>query len=125
MAQLFSDDPEVSTISVDRAAERGADRHHAVAARMLGKEMSPFVVRPGRTFTTHPHPTHLGQEFIFVHSGRVELSHDGRIIALEAGDCAYFDASAPHKLRQIGEDAAEVVVVAGNAPRPGAPRRRG
>lgn len=124
VAQLFSDDPEVSTISVERAADRGADRHHAVAARMLGKEMSPFVVRPGRTFTTHPHPTHLGQEFIFVHSGTVELSHDGRLITLEAGDCAYFDASAPHKLRQVSEDAAEVVVVAGNAPRPGASKRR-
>ncbi|QZT57413.1 helix-turn-helix domain-containing protein, partial [Mycolicibacterium austroafricanum] len=59
VAQLFSDDPEVATISVDRAAERGADRHHAVAARMLGKEMSPFVVRPGRTFTTPVSYTHL------------------------------------------------------------------
>ncbi|MCV7320879.1 helix-turn-helix domain-containing protein [Mycolicibacterium confluentis] len=125
VAQLFSSDTEATTISVERASDRGTERNHAIAAGMLGKTMSPFVVRPGRTFTTHAHTTHVGQEFIFVHRGAVELNHDGRIIALETGDCVYFDASAPHKLRQLGEETAEVVVVAcqgpGQAP---APRRR-
>ena len=119
VAQLFSDDPEVSTLSVERAASRGTERHHAVAADMLGKAMSPFVVRPGRQFTKHPHPTHPGQEFLFVHAGTVELNHDGRIVRLEEGDCAYFDAAAPHKLRQIGEKDAAVIVVTYDAPGPG------
>ncbi|MCK0175594.1 MULTISPECIES: helix-turn-helix domain-containing protein [Mycobacteriaceae] len=113
VAQLFSDDPEVSALTVERATERGAERHHAVATRMLGKVMSPFVVRPGRSFATHPHPSHPGQEFLFVHAGAVELNHEGRTVRLETGDCAYFDASVPHKLRQVGDDDAEVVVVAG------------
>jgi mannose-6-phosphate isomerase-like protein (cupin superfamily) len=78
--------------------------------------MSPFVVRPGRQFAAHPHPSHPGQEFVFVHAGSVELNHDGRILRLDTGDCAYFDASAPHKLRQVGDQPAEVVVVAYDAP---------
>ncbi|MGU3650595.1 helix-turn-helix domain-containing protein [Mycolicibacterium sp. A43C] len=116
VAQLFSDDPEVSSLTVERAADRGAERHHAVAAGMLGKAMSPFVVRPGRQFTAHPHPCHPGQEFVFVHAGAVELNLDGTVVALQTGDCAYFDASVSHKLRQIGDVGAEVVVVAYSAP---------
>lgn len=116
VAQLFSDDPEAGTLTVERASERGADRHHAIAAAMLGKAMSPFVVRPGRQFAAHPHPSHPGQEFVFVHRGTVELNHDGAIIRLGSGDCAYFDAAVPHKLRQVGDDPAEVVVVAYDAP---------
>ena len=67
----------------------------------------------------HAHPTHPGQEFVFVHAGEVELSHDGNVTRLSTGDCAYFDASAPHELRQVGSDTgvqAVVVVVACDAP---------
>lgn len=117
VAQLFSDDPEASSIIVERADDRGRDRHHPIGAAMLGKAMSPFLVRPGRQFAAHPHPSHPGQEFIFVHRGRVELNHNGQILPLDTGDCAYFDASVPHKLRQVGEPAAEIVVVAYDAPR--------
>lgn len=116
VAQLFSDDPEVGSLTVERAGDRGSERHHAIAAGMLGKAMSPFVVRPSRQFSTHNHPTHPGQEFLFIHSGTVELSHDGRIVRLQAGDCAYFDATVEHKLRQVGATLAEAIVVALNAP---------
>lgn len=116
VARLFSDDQEAGTLSVERAADRGGERQHAVAADMLGKAMSPFVVRPGRQFVRHTHPSHPGQEFLFVHEGTVELNHDGRIIRLDEGDCAYFDAAAPHKLRQIGDRDAAVVVVTYHAP---------
>lgn len=117
VAQLFSDEPEVASLTVERADDRRSERHHAIAAGMLGKAMSPFVVRPGRQFSAHTHPTHPGQEFLFIHSGTVELSHDGRIVRLEAGDCAYFDATVEHKLRQVGGAApAEAIVVTLNAP---------
>ncbi|HEX7826822.1 helix-turn-helix domain-containing protein [Mycolicibacterium llatzerense] len=116
VAQLFSDDPEVSTFTVERAADRGTARNHAIASGMLGKAMSPFVVRPGRQFAAHAHPTHPGQEFVFVHSGTIELNYDGRLVELSAGDSAYFDAATQHKLRQVGDDAAVAVVVTSPAP---------
>ena len=79
VARLFSDDPTAASLTVERAADHAGGRSHAIAATMLGKAMAPFVVRPGTRFTTHPHAaasghaTHPGQEFLFVHRGRVEL----------------------------------------------------
>lgn len=117
VARLFSDDPTASALTVERSSEHTANRHHAVASAMLGKVMSPFVVRPGRQFSTHTHSSHPGQEFIFVHAGSVDLNYDGDVIALQTGDCAYLDASAPHRLRQSGSQPAEVIVVTYQDPR--------
>ena len=111
VAQLFSEDHQATALAVDRAADRGADRYHAVAADMLGKSMSPFIVHPTREFTEHPHPTHAGQELVFVHSGTVEICCGEQTVTLEAGDCAYFDASQSHQIRQKGAARAEVIVV--------------
>lgn len=113
VAQLFSEDPEVATLSVDRAEDRPAGRYHAVAASMLGKAMSPFIVHPTtHEFSEHPHPAHVGQEMVFVHAGSVELQYSDQIITLDTGDCAYFDAAQPHQLRQRGSVRSEVLVVA-------------
>jgi transcriptional regulator with XRE-family HTH domain len=112
VAQLFSDDPEARAITVERAIDHHQRRHHPVATHMLGKAMSPFVVRPGPEFSEHPHPSHPGQEFVFVHAGTVELSYDGQVITLDTGDCAYFDASATHRFRRADALPAVVIVVA-------------
>ena len=111
VAQLFSDDPAATTLAVDRAEDRAADRYHPVAAAMLGKTMSPFIVRPTRTFTTHAHPTHAGQELVFVHAGTVEVRYGDDTVTLGTGDCAYFDSSLPHQIRQVGGSRSEVIVV--------------
>ena len=112
VAQLFSDDPEITTLAVDRAETRGDRRQEALASTMLGKSMSPFIVRPGREFAAHPSSDHAGQEFVFVVTGAAELNHGEQLVALAAGDCAYFDATIPHGLRRIGRAACEVLVVA-------------
>lgn len=111
VAQLFSEDQAATTLSVDRAAGREVSRYHAVAATMLGKSMSPFIVHPTLKFTDHPHPEHGGQELVFVHAGTVELRYDDQLVTLETGDCAYFDSSLPHQLRQRGSARTEVLVV--------------
>ena len=54
---------------------------------------------------------------MFVHAGRVELDYGDQTIALGAGDSAYFDASVSHKIRAVGAEPAEVVVVAHSEPR--------
>lgn len=114
VAQLFSDRGDEDKITVDRAADRSADRqrYRAVASGMLGKSMSPFVVRPTGRTTRDAHPLHGGQEFVFVHAGTVELEYGDRTWTLAAGDSAYFDATISHRIRAIGSEPAEVVVVA-------------
>ncbi len=117
VAQLFSERGDEDKIAVDRASDRSEDqqRYRAMAANMLGKSMSPFVVRPtgNAERDKHPlHPVHQGQEFLFVHAGTVELVYGDATLTLGAGDSAYFDASISHRLRSVGGQLAEVVVVA-------------
>lgn len=118
VAQLFSERGDEDKIAVDRATDRREDRrrYRAMAASMLGKSMSPFVVRP--TGDAHPLPAlHGGQEFVFVHAGTVELEYGDATWTLAAGDSAYFDASISHRIRSVGPEPAQVVVVAENSPR--------
>ncbi|MCV7384361.1 helix-turn-helix domain-containing protein [Mycolicibacter longobardus] len=121
VAQLFSEQREEDKITVDRAADRSANRqrYRAIASGMLGKSMSPFVVRPtGRTLREADplHALHTGQEFVFVHAGTVELEYGDATWTLAAGDSAYFDASINHRIRTVGPQPAEVVVVAEAGP---------
>ena len=120
VAQLFCERDEQDKIALDRAADRRTDRnrYRALAARMLGKSMSPFVVRPGgRRTAPGAHPLHAGQEFVFVHTGTVELEYGDRTFELGAGDSAYFDAAISHRIRTLGSEPAEVVVVTADEPR--------
>ncbi|MCV7380168.1 DNA-binding protein [Mycobacterium alsense] len=113
VGRLFSDDAAAEKITVDRApGGRGGERYRALASSLLGKSMSPFVVRPTGNPADDPHPEHAGQEFVFVHAGRVELEYGDQTLTLGAGDSAYFDATVSHKLRAVGAERAEVVVVA-------------
>jgi transcriptional regulator with XRE-family HTH domain len=114
VAQLFSERGDEDKIAVDRAVDRSADRqrYRAVASNILGKSMSPFVLRPTGRTARDAHPLHSGQEFVFVHSGTVELEYGDRTWTLAAGDSAYFDASISHRIRAIGSEPAEVIVVA-------------
>lgn len=113
VAQLFSDRSADETIVVDRAGDRSGDSgdYRLLAPNLLGKAMSPFVVRPPEG-ADDPIPAHAGQEFVFVHVGTVELQYGDRIITLAAGDSAYFDASVSYHLRAVDAGRAEAVVVA-------------
>ncbi|OBK39899.1 DNA-binding protein [Mycobacterium sp. 1245111.1] len=116
VAQLFSDNSADDTIVIDRAEDRNGDGHYRLLApNLLGKAMSPFVIRPPDS-SDGPRPAHPGQEFLFVHAGTVELEYGDHIVILAAGDSAYLDASVSYQLRAIEAARAEVVVVAYNEP---------
>ena len=117
VAQLFSERTDAQKISIDRAAERaGTQRYRAVAAGLLGKTMSPFVVAPASRSGRDPHPEHSGQEFIFVHAGTVQLDYGETTFTLRTGDSAYFDASISHRIRTVGAGRSEVIVVTADEP---------
>ncbi|QRX95045.1 cupin domain-containing protein [Streptomyces noursei] len=58
-----------------------------------------------------PFRDHPGEEFIFVHEGQAELILPSRTIALDPGDCAYFKATTPQKLRSLGTRRAAVLLL--------------
>ncbi|TQM32417.1 helix-turn-helix domain-containing protein [Nocardia bhagyanarayanae] len=116
VGQLFSDDPDPTLMQVDRADDRTGEpatstaHYLAVATGVSRKTMQPFVVRP----TTEPdtkYLEHSGDEFVFVHSGSVEISVPGEQIVLHAGDSLYFAATTPHRIRSISAERAELIVV--------------
>lgn len=111
VAQLFADESTQTRLVIDRAADSSTARHSPRATSMLGKSMSPFILRPERKFTAS-HPTHDGQEFLYVASGTVELDYDGQLHTLTVGDSAYLDAGVEHRIRSTGSTTARVVVVA-------------
>lgn len=117
VGRLFSAEAAQEKITVDRADKGDGTRYRVLAPSLLGKSMSPFIVRPTGEAADDPHPEHAGQEFVFVHAGRVELDYGDQTIALGPGDSAYFDASISHKIRAVGAKPAEVVVVAQTDPR--------
>ncbi|MTE16890.1 helix-turn-helix domain-containing protein [Nocardia aurantiaca] len=114
VGQLFSDQAAEAQFVVERATAPGEQRYWPVAAAMLAKTMSPFIVFPTEEFSADGHRVHSGQEFIFVHAGTIELNYNGSITVLDTGDCAYLDASLEHRMRSIGPIPARVVVVANN-----------
>lgn len=113
VGRLFSDETAQEKITVDRApGATDGERYRVLASSLLGKSMSPFVIRPTERLIDDPRPEHAGQEFMFVHAGTVELDYGDQTITLRTGDSAYFDASVSHTIRAVGRGRAEVVVVA-------------
>lgn len=113
VGRLFSEDAAQEKIIVERATDSAeGQRYRVLASSLLGKTMSPFVVRPTEQLADDPHPEHAGQEFMFVHAGTIEFDYGDQAFTLGAGDSAYFDASVSHKIRAVGAARAEVVVVA-------------
>lgn len=107
---LFADAGSRRVIVVDRGANSGASLS-PLASDLLGKTMTPFLLRPSSTFVRHA-PEHPGQEFIFVHRGSIDLEYESHIYTLQAGESAYIDASRTHRLRSTSTERADVVIVA-------------
>jgi transcriptional regulator with XRE-family HTH domain len=70
-----------------------------------------FIVTPAFDFSKVAFKEHEGEEFLFVHKGRVEINFASQLFVLSTGDAVYFDAHIPHKIRSLGSHPAQVLVV--------------
>lgn len=117
--ELFSDQASPTEIAITRSSERtslgsadGAKPNvQSIASGAASKRMLPFVVYPATDFVASAFKEHKGEEFLFVHSGSVEVAFPTGTFALAAGDSLYFNSLVPHKIRSIGPVQAEVLVV--------------
>ena len=117
--RLFSDADDLHEVTVTRAAERRpltpsdepGSRYEGIALDAGGKQMTPFMVHPPHDADHVPFRDHPGEEFLFVHEGRVELVLPSHAVELRAGDAVYLDATTPHKLRSLGTARASVLLV--------------
>ncbi|KUF18329.1 DNA-binding protein [Streptomyces silvensis] len=120
---LFADAEELTDVTVTRAGERrpltsedeAGTRYEGMALEAGTKSMTPFMLHPPLDAGPVPFRDHPGEEFLFVHHGRAELILPSRTITLGPGDCAYFKATQPHKLRSLGTERAAVLLLVSDA----------
>ena len=62
-------------------------------------------------FTDKTFKEHVGEEFLFVHEGQVEVDFMNEKVLLERGDALHFNAQKPHRIRSVGEVQAQLLVV--------------
>jgi transcriptional regulator with XRE-family HTH domain len=119
VGQLLGEEQGMESFCVVRKGERRAfmrDRSDGYNYEMLAagkqlKSMEPFVMRPPFEFQNGRLFDHVGEEFIFVLSGAMEVEFPNRRITLEAGDALYFESHLPHRSRSLGRKPAEALVV--------------
>lgn len=83
----------------------------ALAYRLSGKSMEPFLVEVEFTESDPELLVHAGEEFWFVLSGELEFISKERRVRLKEGDSIYFFSNVPHGMKAIGEIKPKVLVV--------------
>jgi transcriptional regulator with XRE-family HTH domain len=127
VGQLASDAGSDQLISITRASARtamaknagsgGARAVESIAADIAPKEMLPFMLYPPQDFVASAFKEHEGEEFLFVHKGRIDVEFPDQLVQLKAGDSLYFNALIPHRTRSTGSVQAEVMVIVSNRER--------
>lgn len=98
-----------------RAVERDRPNsrivYHDLAYKRSDKVMAPFILNVPPGEPRKECLAHEGEEFLMVLNGQVTFQYGEQMIAMKAGDCAYFDASVDHRLLNPNDRAAEVLCV--------------
>ncbi len=66
-----------------------------------GYRVSRYVYPPGTYFPDH---THAQDKIDAVVSGRFQMTLEGRVVTLEAGDCLAVPRGAAHSARVVGSE---------------------
>ncbi len=80
-----------------------------VPNRVLNSYLAEFEPAESEDARPHEHP---GVEFLYVMSGKLELTAGAERHAISEGDSIYFDSSVPHSYRRIGSKRTTALVVA-------------
>lgn len=86
-------------LGVDR---RKAYNYQSLAYRFHNPSMEPFLVTvPPRDALDLDPNSHLGQEFIYLLKGRMEVKLGEETVVMEPHDSLYFDSRTPHCMRGL------------------------
>ena len=66
---------------------------------------------PGGSTGSDPYAHGDSEEMLLVVAGTVELTLGAEAMQLRAGDCARYRSSTPHRIVNVGDEAAEVIYV--------------
>lgn len=88
-------------------------RYEILSPRGGHAGLVPFMISPPAEFAASDYKEHEGEEFLFVHRGKVEIDFADHKVTLSVGDAVHFNARIPHRLRSVGAQQAEVLLVVG------------
>jgi transcriptional regulator with XRE-family HTH domain len=120
VSQLLGEQQSENSVCLVRRGERrsfmktsgpnGYD-YEMIAGAKQYKRMEPYIMRPPMRFQDGRKFDHLGEEFMFVLAGSIEVELAGKTYELNRGDSLYFDSHFSHRTRSLGGRNAEVLVV--------------
>ncbi|AET92400.1 helix-turn-helix domain-containing protein [Caballeronia cordobensis] len=126
--ELFSVAGGEEAISVVRASERvevGGDgdesqpKYEIISPKGGHRGLVPFMITPAADFVATDFKEHEGEEFLFVHRGKIEIDFADHKVALSTGDSVHFNARIPHRIRSVGATRAQVLLVVKGEPTDG------
>jgi transcriptional regulator with XRE-family HTH domain len=120
VSQLLGEENSDNSVCLVRKGERrsfmrtgsaGGYDYEMIAGAKQYKRMEPYIMYPPTRFQDGRKFDHLGEEFMFVIAGSIEVELAGKTYELNRGDSLYFDSHFSHRTRSLGGRNAEVLVV--------------
>ena len=122
LSALFVEGQETRSDVVTRADQTRPQQGNGLVYRSLSSAARPVNMQPVRvTVPAERNGTeryqHEGEEWLYVLAGTLQLTLTDDTFTLSPGDAAHFDAREPHRLTAVGDEDAELILVACAAPR--------
>lgn len=76
-----------------------------------GRQLEAILVRMPTGQHESEVTTHAGEEFLYVISGEMSLTLEGKTFVLQAGDSAHYESTVPHSWTNTGNEEAVLVWV--------------
>ncbi|MEU8300716.1 cupin domain-containing protein [Micromonospora sp. NPDC048909] len=112
--------PLIAARDVPADRRRGGELRVLLGPRTVGSTsgfMGVAALQPGERIAEHYHP--YSEEFLYVARGEITVDLDDRPVPLAAGEALFVPITVRHRLRNTGDEPAEVVFHLGPlAPRP-------
>ncbi|MEU4774552.1 cupin domain-containing protein [Micromonospora sp. NPDC023644] len=110
----------VAAADVVPDSRRGGELRVLLGPKTVGSTsgfMGVAMLRPGERIAEHYHP--YSEEFLYVARGTITVDLDDEPVPLTAGEALFVPRNVRHRLRNTGDEPAEVVFHLGPlAPRP-------
>ncbi len=82
-----------------------------LATNVATKKMEPIKISAPAGFVSEDETVHYGEQFLFVLTGKIEVTSGDQLYKLGPGDSLYLAAGTPHKWRNPGKETAQVISV--------------
>ncbi len=104
--------PVVRFSGIRVASDSSTLEFHPLAYNKAGRHMEPFLIDIHPTVSEDcMFSVHEGEEFIYVLSGKVQVSYGSEMYILAPGDSIYYDSTTPHEVRSASEENACILAV--------------